>query len=228
MGRSIRELKCNDKFIAPSLLAANFANLQDDISSIESAGIKILHLDVMDGHFVPNISMGQPVIRGIRNISGLIFDTHLMISEPIKYIESFVKSGADHITFHYESEGNVQNTIDEIKKHGLTVGISIKPGTLPQVLLPYLSQIDMVLVMTVEPGFGGQSFMDNMLPKVKFLRGEIDKYDRKVFLQVDGGIDEKTISKVSAAGANIFVAGTSVFRPSGGICTAIKILESKY
>ena len=202
-----------EKLIAPSLLAADFSCLKSDIQASEAAGVKILHIDVMDGHFVPNLSIGVPIVAGIRGISDQLFDVHLMITNPIKYIAPFVKAGADHITFHIESADDTMETIKEIRKNNVTVGISLKPKTSPELLIPYLDLIDMVLVMTVEPGFGGQSFMNDMMSKVEFLRKRVlDSKNKNIHIQVDGGIDIKTIGAASRAGANIFVAGTSVFK----------------
>jgi len=202
-----------EKFIAPSLLAADFACLKSDIRATEEAGVKILHIDVMDGHFVPNLSIGVPIVAGIRGISEQLFDVHLMITNPLKYITTFVKAGADHITFHVESEDDTLEVIKEIRRNNVTAGISLKPKTNPEILIPYLNIIDMVLVMTVEPGFGGQSFMKDMMSKVEFLREKaIEGKNKNLHIQVDGGIDMKTIGIASRAGANIFVAGTSVFK----------------
>ena len=181
----------------------------------------------MDGHFVPNISFGSPVIKSLRKHSSLVFDTHLMISEPLKYIEDFAKAGSDHITFHIECSNNTQQVIDEIRKYDLTVGISLKPNTSIDLIIPFLNQIDLILIMTVEPGFGGQKFMTNMMPKVKFLREIINSKDKNIHIQVDGGIDSETITSAFQNGANNFVAGTSVFRHPDGIKNAISILKNK-
>lgn len=203
----------SEKLIAPSLLAADFACLQSDIQATEAAGVKILHIDVMDGHFVPNLSIGVPIVASIRGISEQLFDVHLMITNPLKYIAPFVKAGADHITFHVESEDDILEVIKEIRRNNVTAGISLKPKTNPELLVPYLDLIEMVLVMTVEPGFGGQSFMQDMMSKVEFLKKKaLENKNKNLHIQVDGGIDMKTIGLASRAGANIFVAGTSVFK----------------
>ena len=219
-----------EKFIAPSLLAADFACLKSDIQATEEAGVKILHIDVMDGHFVPNLSIGVPIVAGIRGISEQLFDVHLMITNPLKYITTFVKAGADHITFHVESEDDTLEVIKEIRRNNVTAGISLKPKTNPEALIPYLNIIDMVLVMTVEPGFGGQSFMKDMMSKVEFLREKaIEGKNKNLHIQVDGGIDMKTIGIASRAGANIFVAGTSVFKFKDKIqSSAVSLLKEAY
>lgn len=224
---SFASIPSSEKLIAPSLLAADFACLKSDIEATQKAGVKILHIDVMDGHFVPNLSIGVPIVAGIRGISEQLFDVHLMITNPLQYINPFVKAGADHITFHVESEGDALEIIKEIRRNNVTVGISLKPKTSPELLLPYLELVDMVLVMTVEPGFGGQSFMSDMMDKIKFIRKKaLELNNKNLHIQVDGGIDIKTIGTASRAGANIFVAGTSVFKFKDKIqSSAVSLLE---
>jgi ribulose-phosphate 3-epimerase len=199
-------------YISPSLLAADFTKLGDEVKRIEDAGADYLHLDVMDGVFVPNISFGLPVIESLRKSSNLIFDVHLMITKPERYVERFADAGADIITFHYEACDDPSALIKKIRELGKKASISISPKTSAEVLLPYLSELDMVLVMTVEPGFGGQSLIPETLEKVKAIRKAIDKYGYNCNIQVDGGISEKNISLVTDAGANVIVAGTAVFR----------------
>ncbi|HBM15311.1 MAG TPA: ribulose-phosphate 3-epimerase [Lentisphaeria bacterium] len=220
-------INCNEKLIAPSLLAADFACLESDILETKRAGVKILHIDVMDGHFVPNISIGIPIVSSIRKVSDQLFDVHLMISHPLKYIAPFVKAGADNITFHIETEDNPLEVIAEIRKLNKTVGMTLKPGTKPEEILPYLDMIDMVLIMSVEPGFGGQSFMPDMMQKVEFFKTKAREMKNKNFhIEVDGGIDLNTIGMASKAGANIFVAGTSVFKNKNKIqASIISLLE---
>ncbi|MCP4178832.1 MAG: ribulose-phosphate 3-epimerase [bacterium] len=225
--QSFKNLNSDKVIIAPSLLAADFSNLQKDIQKTIAAEIEVLHIDVMDGHFVPNLSFGQPIIKSIRQISTQIFDTHLMITNPLRYIKSFAESGSDHITFHIEADDDICSVIKEIKKYSMTVGLSVKPNTDPETILPYLNDLDLILVMTVEPGFGGQSFMEDMMPKVSYLKDKITQSGKDIFLQVDGGIDENNINIASASGANVMVAGTSVFKHKNGVNHAVKSLIAK-
>ena len=224
---TIKKFSTDKKFIAPSLLAADFANLKDEISAVEKEGINILHIDVMDGHFVPNLSMGQPIVQSIRKVSDMFFDVHLMLTNPSDYIESFAKAGSNHITFHVECDNKIEDVIRLINKHSMSVGLSVKPNTPIEAIYPYLDYLDLVLIMTVEPGFGGQSFMPDMMPKVKAISEKIKSLGKNIHIQVDGGINTETISEASNAGANILVAGSSVFGYKDGIKSAITVLSSK-
>lgn len=192
--------------IAPSVLAADYANLETELKKCSDA--QYIHLDVMDGHFVPNISIGAPVIKAIRAVTKVPFDVHLMISEPLKYINDFADAGADLICFHIESDSDTQQTIDKIIDCGCKAAVALKPKTPASAVMPFIDKLSMVLVMTVEPGFGGQSFMADMMPKIE----EIRKAAPDIDIEVDGGINTETIKTASAAGANVFVAGSAVFK----------------
>lgn len=198
--------------IAPSLLSCDFSQMGKEIERMDKAGADYMHLDVMDGHFVPNITFGAPVIKTVRKFTNKPFDVHLMISEPLRYIDDFADAGADIITFHVECDSDIDKTIDKIKSRGVKAGLVIKPKTEASAVFEYLEKLDMVLVMTVEPGFGGQSFMENMLPKVLQLKAECKRRGIDLPVEVDGGIGEATIAKAAAAGVDICVAGTAVFK----------------
>lgn len=201
--------------ISPSLLSANFVHLKKDIEDIENSRAKWLHYDVMDGHFVPNISFGYSILADIRKETSMTLDVHLMISDPLKYIDSFVQAGADYITFHYEcyqDEKLIRETIQKIKKAGKKVGLSIKPATPVSAVRPFLEMLDMVLVMSVEPGFGGQSFMESSLDKIRQLKSEIKEHHFSCLVEVDGGINDVTAKKVKEAGVDVAVAGSYIFK----------------
>ena len=197
--------------IAPSMLAGDFSCMGSQASMIEKAGADWLHLDVMDGHFVPNLTFGAPIIKSIRNKTAIPFDVHLMISDPLKYAEDFIKAGADILTFHIESDSPVEETIDLINSKGCKASLSVKPKTPVEEVFPYLDKLAMVLVMTVEPGFGGQKFMPDMMEKVRKLKAEIERRSLDVEIQVDGGISPATIEQAARAGATVCVAGSAVF-----------------
>ena len=221
----LRELSNKELYLSPSVLAADFANLASEVKKASEEGAELLHLDVMDGHLVPNISIGIPVIQSLRPHSERLFDAHLMISNPKKYAEAFAKAGTEHITFHVECEDDIQETIDHIHELGMTAGLTLKPGTSIDTILPYLEQIEMVLIMTVEPGFGGQSFMEDQVEKIRVARQEIDRLGLNVHIQVDGGVSAKTAPTVIEAGANILVAGTAFFRHPEGMKKASEELR---
>ena len=226
MKHDIRTLDATKVLVSPSLLAADFWNLEREINAVADAGADMLHLDVMDGHMVPNISFGVPVIKALRNRTELLFDTHLMISHPAAYAAAFAAAGSDHITFHLESEDDPEKTIKAIRSCGCTVGISIKPGTPAEKVFPYLDAVDLVLIMSVEPGFGGQSFMADMLDKISAVKRQIKVHKLDVKLQTDGGIDENTVIQAASAGSNIVVAGTAVFRHPDGMHHAVNTLHN--
>lgn len=199
--------------IAPSILSADFARLGAEVEDIRIGGADYVHFDVMDGCFVPNISIGIPVLKSLRKATELFIDVHLMIREPVRYAEAFCRAGADLVNFHVEadSEENIAAAIEIARKLGKKTGVTIKPNTPAEAVLPFLPAVDLILVMTVEPGFGGQHFMPNMLPKIETIRGYIEKSNSDCELEVDGGIDPETAPLVKRAGANVLVAGSAVF-----------------
>lgn len=210
--------------VSPSILSADFANLERDIKRVENAGADWIHVDVMDGHFVPNITIGAPVVKSLRPVTDLPLDVHLMIENPEKYIDDFIKAGADIITFHYEAvtPDNISNLINKIKEKGIKAGLSIKPKTSPEDILKYLPELDMLLVMTVEPGFGGQKFMQDCAEKIKIIKNHAPK---DLIIQVDGGINNETAKICTQFGATSLVAGNYIYK-SDDIKQAIKSLKN--
>lgn len=198
--------------ISPSVLASDLSNLASEVAAIEAAGADMVHLDVMDGMFVSNMSFGMPVIESLRKKSKMVFDVHLMIAEPERYAKRFIDAGADILTFHLEACKDSAALLDEIRANGVKSAISIKPATPAEAVFPLLEKCDMVLVMTVEPGYGGQSFMYDMLEKVKKIRAEIERRGLDIDIQVDGGLNAETARCAREAGANVIVAGSSVFK----------------
>jgi ribulose-phosphate 3-epimerase len=200
--------------IAPSILAANFAELGEEVRKVEAAGADWIHIDVMDGHFVPNISIGPGVVKAVRSVTELPLDVHLMIEAPERYIDEFVDQGADRVGVHVEACPHLHRILGQIRETGARASVTLNPATPASAIEPVLDVCDQVLVMSVNPGFGGQSFIHGVLPKVETLRGWIDARGLDVALEIDGGIDAKTIGRAARAGADVFVAGTAIFENS--------------
>lgn len=207
-------------YLSPSILSADFTKLGADIKQVEEAGAQYLHYDIMDGSFVPSISFGMPVLECVRKITNMVLDVHLMIDEPERYIDEFVRCGADIITIHYEACSDVKRTIQKIKEKGVKVGVSIKPNTPNEVLTDLLTEVDMILLMTVEPGFGGQSYIPSSTEKIKELKKMLEERNLDVDIEVDGGIKKDNLQLVLDAGANVIVAGSAVFK--GDIAQNVK------
>ena len=202
--------------ISPSILSADFSNLEKDIKKLEAAGADMIHVDVMDGHFVPNITIGPPVIKALRSKTSLPFDVHLMIDPVHKYIKDFANAGADIITIHPEATPNLQESIDEIKSFKKKVGVSLNPDTKIDIIEDYLDKLDLILIMSVFPGFGGQKFISDVLEKIKSLKNLKDQKKLNFDIEVDGGINFSNFKSVINAGANILVSGTTIFKENNG------------
>ncbi|CAM4039850.1 ribulose-phosphate 3-epimerase [Lederbergia lenta] len=197
--------------IAPSILAADFSKLAEEVKEAEAAGADMIHIDVMDGHFVPNISMGPFIVEAVRKVTSLPLDVHLMIENPDRYIEQFIDAGADYITIHVEASPHIHRTVQEIRRLGAKPGVVINPGTPASSISSIIDYVDMVLVMTVNPGFGGQSFIQGVLPKIREIKQMIIGKELDIDIEVDGGINSETLKLCKDAGANIFVAGSAIF-----------------
>jgi ribulose-phosphate 3-epimerase len=210
--------------LAPSILSADFARLGEQVAQAERAGANRIHVDVMDGHFVPNISMGAPIVKSLRQVTRLPLETHLMISDPDFFLDEFVEAGSDSFNVHWEGNNNLHRTIQRVKSLGKRVGVAINPATPASVLEEILPDLDLVLVMTVNPGFGHQHFIHSMLPKIRRVRQMIEKLGTDCEVELDGGIDATTARLGLAAGADVFVAGTSVFGDVDGVDAAVKKL----
>jgi ribulose-phosphate 3-epimerase len=213
-------------YIAPSILSADFTNLGEQVRLAEYAGCDWIHVDIMDGHFVPNMSMGRLALEACRRVTELPLDVHLMVKEPENFVEIFANSGADHLTVHIEATPNIHRLLQNIKEFGCRAGITLNPGTPACVIEPVLHMVEQVLVLTVNPGFGGQSFLTETIPKIKEIRQMLDQINPDALIEVDGGISVNTLPQVIDAGAQVFVAGSAIFKHHDGIAAGIQSLQS--
>jgi len=212
--------------LAPSILAADFSRLGEQVAEAEQAGADRIHVDIMDGHFVPNLSMGAPIVKSLRRVTRLPLEIHMMISNPDLFLEEFVEAGSDSFLVHWEGNNNLHRTVRRIKELGKRTGVVINPATPAAVLEEILPELDQVLVMTVNPGFGHQHFLHSMLPKIERVRQMVERLDGRCEVEVDGGIDEKTAPLASATGASVLVAGSSIFADNRGVATAMSRLRA--
>lgn len=215
----------NSYYIAPSILSADFSQLGQQIKEAEAAGGDWIHVDIMDGHFVPNMSMGIKAVEACRQITKLPIDVHLMVQEPEKFIQIYSQAGADHLTVHVEATANIHQLLKMIRDIGCKPGVTLNPGTPVSLLEPILHLVDLVLVMTVNPGYGGQEFLPETRPKIQAIRQILDQVNPEALIEVDGGISTKTLPEVLQAGAQVFVAGNAIFNHPAGISTGIKVLK---
>ncbi len=212
--------------LAPSILAADFARLGEQVREAEQAGADRIHVDVMDGHFVPNLTMGPCVVKSLRPVTRLPLEVHLMVDEPDRFLEAFVEAGADSMIVHVENAVNLHRTVHHVKKLGKKVGVTLNPATSPVTLAEILPDVDLILVMTVNPGFGGQHFIASTLGKIRRVRQMIDASKKEIELEVDGGVDAETAPQVVTAGARVLVAGSAVFGHGGGVAAAMEMLRA--
>ncbi len=213
-------------FIAPSILSADFSNLREEIRMVEHAGADWIHIDIMDGHFVPNMSMGRKALEACKQATSLPLDVHLMVESPENFVEWFAESGADRLTVHVEATTHIHRVLQRIRELGCQVGITLNPGTPASSLDAVLHMVDLVLVMTVNPGFGAQKFLPETLPKIREIRHKLDQINPKALIQVDGGISSATIGQVIEAGAQVFVAGNAVFKHVDGPAAGVSTLKA--